>query len=159
MEKIASFTIDHSRMERGLFVSRKDTFGDTVLTTIDIRMKRPNREPVMNTAEAHTIEHLGATYLRSHPEYAAKTVYFGPMGCRTGFYWVVEGDLTSRDLADIITQLFAFMADYEGEVPGADAVSCGNWLDMNLPMARLECRKFLVEVLLNLQEENLEYPH
>lgn len=158
MEKIASFTINHLELLPGVYVSRQDKFGDTVLTTFDIRMTRPNFEPVMNTAEMHAIEHLAATFLRNHEVYADKTVYFGPMGCRTGFYLILHGDYKSKDIVSLLTELYKFMADFEGEIPGASAKDCGNYLDMNLPMAKYLANKFLNETLLNIKEENLNYP-
>ena len=157
MKKIESFQVNHLNLKRGIYVSRKDSVGEDTVTTFDIRMKEPNREPVINTAEMHTIEHLGATFLRNHPEYDKLTVYFGPMGCRTGFYVIFKGDLRSEDVVDIVKEMFAFIMNYEGEVPGATADSCGNYLDMNLPMAKYEAAKFHNEVLLNLKEENLRY--
>ena len=135
MEKIASFTIDHTRLLPGIYVSRKDHIGNEVITTFDLRMTRPNYEPVMNTAEVHTIEHLGAHFLRNHPEFGGKIVYFGPMGCRTGFYLLLAGDYQSRDILQLMIETFEFIRDYKGEVPGACAKDCGNYLDMNLPMA------------------------
>jgi S-ribosylhomocysteine lyase len=158
LKKIASFTVDHNKLVRGIFVSRKDSAGDEILTTFDIRMKEPNREPVLNTAEIHTMEHLGATFLRNHSKYAEKIIYFGPMGCRTGFYLVIHGDFSSEDVLPLITELFEFMAGFEGDVPGASPVECGNYLDMNLPMAKYESKKFLDEVLKNIKNENLYYP-
>ncbi|AQR96317.1 S-ribosylhomocysteine lyase [Clostridium saccharoperbutylacetonicum] len=158
MEKIASFTINHLDLLPGVYVSRQDKFGDTVLTTFDIRMTRPNFEPVMNTAEMHAIEHLAATFLRNHNEYADKTVYFGPMGCRTGFYLILHGDSKSKDIVPLLTELYKFIAEFEGDIPGASARDCGNYLDMNLPMAKYLANKFLKEILLNIKEENLNYP-
>jgi S-ribosylhomocysteine lyase len=159
MEKIASFTINHLDLLPGVYVSRQDKFGDTVLTTFDIRMTRPNFEPVMNTAEMHAIEHLAATFLRNHKEYADKTVYFGPMGCRTGFYLILHGDYKSKDIVSLLTELYQFIADFQGEIPGASARDCGNYLDMNLPMAKFLANKFLNEILLNIKDENLNYPN
>ena len=158
MEKIASFTINHLNLLPGVYVSRQDKFGDTVITTFDIRMTRPNFEPVMNTAEMHAIEHLAATFLRNHKDYADKTVYFGPMGCRTGFYLILHGDYKSKDIVSLLTELYKFIADFQGEIPGASARDCGNYLDMNLPMAKFLANKFLNEILLNIKEENLNYP-
>ena len=158
MDKITSFTIDHLKLLPGVYVSRKDRVGDQVITTFDIRMTRPNYEPVMNTAEVHTIEHLAATFLRNHPVWADKIIYWGPMGCLTGNYLVVKGDLQSKDIAPLMTETFRFIADYEGEVPGATPKDCGNYLMMNLPMAKWEAAKFLHEVLEQLTEENLNYP-
>jgi len=157
MKKIESFQVNHLNLKRGIYVSRKDVVGDSTVTTFDIRMKEPNNEPVINTAELHTIEHLGATFLRNHPVYDNLTVYFGPMGCRTGFYVIFKGNLKSEDVVDIIKEMFSFIMNFEGEVPGADARSCGNYLDMNLTMAKYEAGKFYNEVLLILKEENLRY--
>ncbi len=158
MEKITSFTIDHLRLLPGVYVSRKDPAGDAVITTFDLRMTRPNCEPVMNTAEMHTIEHLAATFLRNHPVYGDKIIYFGPMGCRTGFYLLLCVDFQSVDIVPLMTELFEFIRDYEGEVPGACAKDCGNYLDMNLPMAKYLARKYLDEVLYDIGEERLVYP-
>ena len=158
MEKIASFTIDHIKLEPGVYVSRKDTVGSEVITTFDLRMTSPNDEPVMNTAEVHTIEHLGATFLRNHPLYKDKTIYFGPMGCRTGFYLLLAGDYESADIIPLLQEMFLFIRDYEGEVPGAAARDCGNYLDMNLPMAKYLAGKFYDEVLEDIRDEQLVYP-
>ncbi|MGN0291463.1 MAG: S-ribosylhomocysteine lyase [Lachnospiraceae bacterium] len=158
MEKIASFTVDHLRLLPGVYVSRKDTVGAEVLTTFDIRMTRPNFEPVMNTAEMHAIEHLGATFLRNHAEYASKTIYFGPMGCRTGFYLILAGDYKSEDIIPLLKEMFAFIRDYEGTIPGAAAKDCGNYLDLNLPMAKYLAKKYYDEVLAQITEERLNYP-
>ena len=158
MEKITSFTIDHLKLVPGLYVSRKDCAGEQVITTFDIRMTNPNEEPVMNTAEVHTIEHLGATFLRNHRDYASKTLYFGPMGCRTGFYLLLIGDYDSNDIVPLMSELFAFIADFNGYVPGAAAKDCGNYLDMNLPMANYMAKRYLTEVLENITEKQLVYP-
>ena len=158
MEKITSFTVDHIRLVPGLYVSRKDRAGDAVITTFDIRMTSPNDEPVMNTAEVHTIEHLGATFLRNHREYKDRVLYFGPMGCRTGFYLLLTGDYSSRDIVPLMIEMFTFIAEYEGEIPGAHARDCGNYLDMNLPMARYMAKRYLQDVLENIQENQLNYP-
>lgn len=157
MKKIESFQVNHLILKRGIYVSRKDVVGDNTITTFDIRMKEPNNEPVINTSELHTIEHLGATFLRNHSVYDNQTVYFGPMGCRTGLYVIFKGDLKSENVVEIIKEMFNFIMNYEGEVPGADARSCGNYLDMNLSMAKYEAKKFYNEVLSNLKEENLNY--
>lgn len=157
MKKIESFQVNHLNLKRGIYVSRKDFVGEDTVTTFDIRMKEPNKEPVINTAEMHTIEHLAATFLRNHPVYDHLTIYFGPMGCRTGFYVIFKGDLKSEDIIDIMKEMFTFIMNYEGEVPGATAASCGNYLDMNLAMAKYEAAKFHNEVLLNLKENNLKY--
>lgn len=158
MNKIASFTIDHIRLVPGIYVSRKDTINDTVITTFDIRMTSPNEEPVMNTAEVHTIEHLGATFLRNHDEYKDRVIYFGPMGCRTGFYLLLAGDYSSAEIVPLMREMFSFIAAFEGEVPGASARDCGNYLDMNLPMARYLAEKYLSEVLTDIQDFQLNYP-
>ena len=158
MEKIASFTIDHLKLLPGVYVSRKDDVGGHTVTTFDIRMTRPNFEPVMNTAEMHTIEHLAATFLRNHPDYADITVYFGPMGCRTGFYLLLSGDYTSADIVPLMKEMFIFIRDFKADVPGACARDCGNYLDMNLPMANYLADKFLKEVLENIDTKRLVYP-
>ncbi|MDD2907187.1 MAG: S-ribosylhomocysteine lyase [Candidatus Gracilibacteria bacterium] len=158
MEKIASFTIDHMRMFPGVFISRKDEVGSEIVTTFDLRMTKPNFEPVMNTAEMHAIEHLAATFLRNHSTYGSKTIYFGPMGCRTGFYLLLKGDYESKDIVDLLIELYTFMSEFTGEIPGQSAMDCGNYLDMNLPMARYISKKYLNEVLLNIEDKNLFYP-
>lgn len=158
MEKIASFTIDHIRLLPGIYVSRKDTVGQEVITTFDLRMTSPNDEPVMNTAEVHTIEHLGATFLRNHQDYGNKTIYFGPMGCRTGFYLLLAGDYRSRDIVPLVTQMFEFIRDYRGEVPGASPRDCGNYLDMNLNMANYLAERYLNQVLYQIDDHRLVYP-
>lgn len=158
MDKITSFTIDHLKLLPGLYVFRKDIAGDCVITTFDIRMTRPNYEPVLNTAEVHTIEHLGATFLRNHPDYRDKVLYFGPMGCRTGFYMVLAGDYTSKDILPLVKEMYLFMKDFEGDVPGACAKDCGNYLDMNLNMAKYVCNRYYNEVLCNITDERLVYP-
>lgn len=158
MEKITSFTINHLKLLPGIYVSRKDHAGDTVITTFDIRMTRPNYEPVLNTAEVHTIEHLGATFLRNDKEYCDKVLYFGPMGCRTGFYFLLAGDYESRDIVPLMRAMFTFISEYEGEVPGACARDCGNYLDMNLPMANYVAKRYLEEVLDQIDETRLIYP-
>ena len=158
MEKIASFTIDHVKLEPGIYVSRKDHVGQEVITTFDLRMTSPNDEPVMNTAEVHTMEHLGATFLRNHKEYADRVIYFGPMGCRTGFYLLLAGDLESSDIVGLVTELYEFISTFEGEVPGAAAKDCGNYLDMNLPMAKYLAERYLKQTLRNIDEAHLVYP-
>lgn len=159
MKPIASFTIDHLRLYPGVYVSRKDSVSDTVITTFDLRMTRPNFEPVMNTAEMHTIEHLAATFLRNHEEYGNKVIYFGPMGCRTGFYLLLVGDYSSADIVPLMKELFTFISEFEGEVPGAAAIHCGNYLDMNLPMAKYLAKRYLTEVLEGITDDNLNYPN
>lgn len=160
MEKIASFTIDHLKLVPGVYVSRKDTIGKEVITTFDLRMTSPNDEPVMNTAEVHTIEHLAATFLRNHPVYGDKTIYFGPMGCRTGFYLLLAGDLTSKEIVPLMIEMFEFIRDFKDEVPGASPKDCGNYLDMNLGMAKYLAVKYL-KVLTHIDEfpeSRLVYP-
>ena len=158
MEKIASFTVDHLRLVPGVYVSRVDQVAGNPITTFDLRMTSPNDEPVMNTAEVHTIEHLAATFLRNHAEYADKTIYFGPMGCRTGFYLILSGSYESKDIVPLLKEMYRFMADFEGEVPGASAKDCGNYLDMNLSMANYLGKKYLDEVLYGIDESRLVYP-
>lgn len=156
MKPIASFTINHLTLLPGVYVSRKDAVGDSVVTTFDLRVTRPNYEPVMNTAEVHTIEHLAATFLRNHAEFGSRIVYFGPMGCRTGFYLLLAGDYESTDILPLLRELFAFIRDYKAEVPGASAIECGNYLDMNLPMANYYGARYL-EVLENITPEQMTY--
>ncbi len=157
MEKIASFTVNHLILEPGVYVSRKDNLGGQTVTTFDIRMTAPNREPVMNTAEVHTMEHLGATFLRNHPVWKGRVIYFGPMGCRTGFYLLLAGDLESEDIKELVLELFSFMRDFEGDVPGASARDCGNYLDMNLPMAKHLAGRFVKNTLEKLDEKHMIY--
>lgn len=158
MKTIASFTIDHIRLLTGLYVSRVDMVGDQTVTTFDIRMTRPNMEPVMDTAAAHAIEHLGATYLRGDAEWGSRVIYFGPMGCRTGFYLILAGELTSKDAFPLVKAMMEFIAAYEGEIPGASAVQCGNYLDLNLSMAKWHARKYISEALERVDEARLNYP-
>lgn len=157
MKKIASFTINHEKLLRGIYVSRKDRVGGEVITTFDIRMKEPNREPVIGAPELHTIEHLAATYLRNDAEWQDRVIYWGPMGCQTGNYLLLRGDLQSRDIVELMKRTFRFIATFEGDVPGATARDCGNHLLMNLPMARYEAKRFL-ELLDHIGDENLVYP-
>ena len=159
MDKITSFTINHLLLEPGVYVSRKDNAGENaVVTTFDIRMTSPNDEPVMNTADVHTIEHLGATFLRNHPVWKDQVLYFGPMGCRTGFYLLLAGDHTSKEIVPLMKELFTFIRDFEGEVPGASPRDCGNYLDMNLPMAKWLAKRFLERDLENMDDAPLVYP-
>ncbi|MGN0069597.1 MAG: S-ribosylhomocysteine lyase [Prevotella sp.] len=158
MKKIPSFTIDHCLLRRGIFVSRKDVVGGETVTTFDIRMKEPNREPALQPGALHTIEHLAATYLRNHPVWGKRVVYWGPMGCLTGNYLLMQGDLDSSDIVGLMKETFAFVATFEGDVPGAAPRDCGNWLLHDLPMARWEARKYLREVLECMETENLHYP-
>ena len=158
MDKIPSFTIDHERLQRGIYVSRKDTVGSEVVTTFDIRMKEPNREPVLHNGAIHTIEHLAATYLRNDAEWKDRIVYWGPMGCLTGNYLLLRGDYESKDIVDLMRRTFRFVAEFDGEIPGAAARDCGNYLLHDLPMARLEAKKYLEEILECITEANLHYP-
>ena len=158
MEKIASFTIDHIKLQPGIYVSRKDQIGQEVVTTFDLRMTSPNEEPVMNTAEVHTIEHLGATYLRNKEEIRDKVIYFGPMGCRTGFYLLLADDYASKDIVALVTEMFEFIRDYRGEVPGASPKDCGNYLDMNLGMANYLADRYLEKTLYGIDDAHLIYP-
>ncbi len=158
MQKITSFTIDHIKLIPGVYVSRKDPVGSEMITTFDIRMTSPNDEPVMNTAEMHTIEHLAATFLRNHKEFGPKIIYFGPMGCRTGFYLLLAGDYESTDIIELLKEMFSLIAAFADKVPGVSAKDCGNYLDMNLPMARYLAKKYLENVLTGITEERLIYP-
>lgn len=158
MEKIASFTVNHLDLLPGIYVSRQDTCGGETLTTFDLRFTRPNLEPVMDTAAVHALEHLGATFLRNHPEWKDRTIYFGPMGCRTGFYVIFKGDLRPRDIAPLLGELCDFIRDFTGEIPGASPRDCGNYLDMNLSMAQYYAAKFRREVLDCLSDRNTIYP-
>ena len=158
MEKITSFTINHLLLQPGVYVSRKDPVGGAAVTTFDLRLTSPNEEPVMNTAEVHAIEHLGATFLRNHPVWSSKVLYFGPMGCRTGFYLLLSGDYESKDILSLMIEMWEFIRDYEGEIPGASPRDCGNYLDMNLPMAKYLAKKYLEEVLYQITEDRLVYP-
>ena len=158
MEKIASFTVNHITLLPGIYVSRKDHIGEETVTTFDLRMTAPNREPVMNTAEVHTIEHLGATFLRNDGEFRDRVIYFGPMGCRTGFYLLLAGDYESKDIVPLVTRTFEFIRDYSGDVPGAAPRDCGNYLDMNLGMANYLAKRYLEQALYNIGEDRLIYP-
>lgn len=158
MKKITSFTIDHIKLQPGVYVSRKDPVGDQIITTFDLRLTSPNEEPVMNTAEMHTIEHLAATFLRNHAVYEDKTIYFGPMGCRTGFYLLLAGDYSSKDIVPLMIEMFEFIRDFKDEVPGASPKDCGNYLDMNLGMANYLAKKYLDQVLYHIDDSRLVYP-
>lgn len=158
MKKIPSFTIDHTRLNRGIYVSRKDFVADEVITTFDVRMKLPNREPALHQGAIHTIEHLAATFLRNHPVWKDRIVYWGPMGCLTGNYLIVKGDLTSRDILPLMQETFLFIANYEGEIPGATERDCGNYILQDLAMARYEAEKYLDETLNCATDDNLIYP-
>ncbi len=158
MDKIPSFTIDHERLLRGIYVSRRDRVGGETVTTFDIRMKEPNREPALHVGALHTIEHLAATYLRNDPEWKQRVIYWGPMGCLTGNYLLLRGDFDPSDIVDLMRRTFAFVADFDGDVPGTEPRDCGNCLLHDLPMARWEARKFLTEVLQDIKPENMAYP-
>jgi S-ribosylhomocysteine lyase len=158
MKQIASFTIDHMRLLPGVYVSRKDKIGNEIITTFDLRMTRPNFEPVMLTGEVHTIEHLGATYLRNHKDYAERVVYFGPMGCRTGFYLLLGGDYTSKDILPLMIEMYEFIRDFTGDIPGATAENCGNYSDMNLELAKYYAKRYLENVLYKIDDTTLNYP-
>ena len=158
MEKIASFTVNHIDLLRGIYVSRKDSVGNGMVTTFDLRWKVPNKEEVMGTGEMHAIEHLAATFLRNHPVEKDNIIYFGPMGCRTGFYLLMKGDLESKDIVGLIKEMLEFVSKFEGEIPGATPRDCGNCADMNLSLARDEANKYLVEVIENIGFDNLNYP-
>ena len=158
MEKITSFTIDHIRLQPGLYVSRKDAVGKEIITTFDLRVTNPNEEPVMNTAEIHAIEHLAATYLRNEPAWKDRVLYFGPMGCRTGFYLLLAGDYESENIVDLMIEMFEFIRDFHDEVPGASAKDCGNYLDMNLGMANYLAKRYLDNTLYAINEAHLVYP-
>lgn len=158
MEKIPSFTVNHLELYPGVYVSRKDKLGNEVITTFDIRMTRPNFEPVMGTSEIHAIEHLGATFLRNHDAYKDKIIYFGPMGCRTGFYLLLNGDYVSKDIVKLLIEMFRFIAQYEGEIPGNSAKDCGNYLDLNLSMAKYYANKYLKDILEFIEDNRLNYP-
>ena len=158
MEKITSFTIDHNLLQPGLYVSRKDSVGKETVTTFDLRFTSPNEEPVMNTAEIHAIEHLAATYLRNEQHWKERVLYFGPMGCRTGFYLLLAGNFESSDIVRLMLDCFCFIANYEGEIPGASAKDCGNYLDLNLPMARYWAKRYAA-LLESIDESRLVYPN
>lgn len=157
MEKITSFTIDHIKLHPGLYVSRKDKVGAQIVTTFDLRVTDPNEEPVMNTGEIHTMEHLAATYLRNHSDWKDKVLYFGPMGCRTGFYLLLIGDLEPADILPLMVDCFRFISNFRGDVPGATAQDCGHYLDMDLPMANYWGRRY-ADLLENITEDRLVYP-
>lgn len=158
MDKIPSFTIDHNKLFRGVYLSRQDRVGNEIISTFDIRMKNPNREPVIDVPALHTMEHLGATFLRNHKNWKDKVIYFGPMGCRTGNYLILAGDIKPLHIKDLLIELYSFMAEYRGEIPGATAKDCGNYLSMDLPICRYESKIYLDEVLKDLSEINTVYP-
>lgn len=158
MKKITSFTIDHIKLQPGIYVSRKDPVGSETITTFDLRLTSPNEEPVMNTAEMHTIEHLAATFLRNHKDFGSKIIYFGPMGCRTGFYLLLSGDYESKDILPLMIEMWEFIRDFKDEIPGASAKDCGNYLDMNLGMANYLAKRYLENVLYDIKADRLVYP-
>ncbi|XPV77763.1 MAG: S-ribosylhomocysteine lyase [Desulfovibrio sp.] len=158
MERIKSFTIDHTKLKAGVYVSRKDFVGNEILTTFDIRLKKPNVDQVITPESIHSMEHLAATYLRNHNTYGEKTIYFGPMGCLTGVYWVVAGDYTSRDVLCVLRDLFEYISTYTGEIPGASPVECGNYTMMDLEQTKRDAQEFLINTLQNISEDQLEYP-
>lgn len=158
MSKIPTFSINHEKLLRGIYVNRKDNIGNEIVTTFDIRMKEPNREPALHSASMHTIEHLAATYLRNDIEWADRVVYWGPMGSMTGHYLLLLGDFESRDILDLVMRTFQFVANYDGDIPGAGSRDSDNWMLHDLPMARYEARKFIREVLEYIKEENMVYP-
>ena len=158
METIPSFTINHLKLLRGIYVSRRDRVGRECVTTFDIRMKEPNREPALDARVSHTIEHLAATYLRNEPVWKERIVYWGPMGCLTGNYLIMKGELQPEDILDLMRDTFSFIAGYEVEIPGARPQECGNWSFQDLEGARREARRYLEEVLLKAVPENLHYP-
>jgi S-ribosylhomocysteine lyase len=157
MNKIPSFTVDHLRLLPGIYVSRTDEVGGHTITTFDLRMTQPNQEPVINTAEIHAIEHIGATFLRNHKSFGDKVIYFGPMGCRTGFYLILSGDYVSRDILGLVRELFEFISDFKDEIPGSSAKDCGNFIDMNLPMAKFEAARYLDRIEA-ISSDQLNYP-
>ncbi len=159
MEKIASFTIDHNRLLRGIYVSRRDTTpsGDTI-TTFDIRMTEPNRQKALEPQALHAIEHLAATYLRNHPQWGSRIIYWGPMGCCTGNYLIVAGDLMPADILPLMTETFRFISEFTGDITGATPRDCGNYTFMDPEAARNAARTYLNEVLLCATDRNLTYP-
>lgn len=159
MEKIASFTVDHLRLNRGVYVSRRDvTPAGDVLTTFDIRMTEPNRQPALTPRTLHAMEHLAATFLRNHPRWRDRIVYWGPMGCCTGNYLILSGDYTPADILPLLRETFEFIATYRGEIPGATPRDCGNFSFMDPDGVRDAARVYLNEILADPQPCNLEYP-
>jgi S-ribosylhomocysteine lyase len=154
---VASFQINHDKLLRGIYVSRKDTIGKETITTFDVRIKRPNIEPPVEISAIHTLEHLIAVYLRGS-KWQDEIVYVGPMGCRTGMYIIFKGDLESKDVVEPITKAFEYVVNFEGKVPATTSKECGNYLDHNLTFAKYESKKFLDEVLYVIKDENMIYP-
>ena len=158
MDLIPSFSVDHTKIVPGIFESRVDTLGSETVTTFDVRLKRPNAEPEIAPAAMHTIEHVVATYLRNHPDWKDKLIYWGPMGCLTGFYIIVKGRPAAADMYPIVLKAFRYMSEYEGDVPGATPENCGKYLMHDLPMAKWEAKKY-VEYLLSADKSRIfEYP-
>ena len=157
MEKIASFKVNHLTLLPGLYVSRKDNVNGSIVTTFDMRVTRPNEEIVMDTGSIHTFEHIGATYLRNDVYWKEKIIYFGPMGCRTGFYLIISGDLESEEIIELVKKMVDYIINFEGDIPGATPKDCGNYSDMNLPGAKLFATKYLNEVLTNVEKRRLKY--
>lgn len=158
MKQIKSFTVDHIKLDRGLYVSRIDKVGEEIVTTFDIRMTKPNVMEVLSTGTIHAIEHLGATFLRNDEEYANRVVYFGPMGCRTGFYLILAGEYESKDIVPLMIRMYEFIANFEGDIPGATKECCGNYSDMDKDGAKEQGMIYLQEVLKDISEKNLIYP-
>lgn len=159
MEKIPSFTIDHERLLRGIYVSRRDvTPSGDMITTFDIRMTEPNREPALSPQALHAMEHLAATYLRNRPDWSSRVVYWGPMGCCTGNYLVIQGKLEPSDILSLMVDTMEFVAGFSGEVPGATPRDCGNYSFMDLEAARKAARRYIDEVLIYIKAENMKYP-
>jgi len=158
MKKIQSFTINHIKLLRGIYVSRKDNIGKECVTTFDIRMTEPNRMPAIGMGAVHTIEHLAATFIRNDKEWKDKILYWGPMGCCTGFYFLASGDWESKDIVELMKRTFKFVRDFKGDVPGVAPRDCGNYLLHDLPMAKYEAGRYLAEVLNVIKRENLVYP-
>lgn len=157
MKQIASFLVDHTKLIPGLYISRKDSFGFDKITTFDMRITSPNIEPVMDTDGVHAIEHLGATFLRNHPQWSSRVLYFGPMGCRTGFYIILFGDLYPLDIYSLIKDMCEYILRFEGTIPGASSKECGNYLDLNLDKAKLYIQKYKQEVLQQFTKERYIY--
>lgn len=154
MDRIASFSVDHTRLLPGLYLSRRDTRGGTVVSTFDMRFTAPNREPVVDVPALHTIEHLGATFLRNGAR-KDEIIYFGPMGCRTGFYLVMFGDLKPTDVVELVTAMCEFIVAYEGDIPGATPAECGNYSEQNLGMAKFYTARYLERLRC---DKNFVYP-
>ena len=155
MNKIPSFTIDHLRLKRGIFVSRQDQVGDEIITTFDVRMKEPNNEPALHQGALHTIEHLAATFLRNHPTWKEQIIYWGPMGCLTGNYLIMKGEWECEIVRDLMLRAFQYVVDYADEVPGTTPATCGNYLLHDLPMAKWEAARYIKRLTTDF---HCEYP-